>query len=113
MSENIEGTTEHIEINTAEVPVDSDAYLQKAKALVTEDFNQTFSELRYPAEPGHFYVVAFMKTLQNWKALVSTDLLNGFYWEVTYDGAKKQSYIDRYIKAENNCVSDEAYASMS
>lgn len=100
-------------INTAEVPVNSDEYLLKAKALVTQNFNKTYPDLRYPAVSGHFYVVAFMKTLQNWKALVSTDLLNGHYWEVTYDGAKNQSYVDRYIKAENVCVTDEEFAALS
>ena len=101
------------EINTAEVPVDPDAFLQKSKVLVANDFNQTFPNLRYPAVRDHFYVVSFKKTLQHWKALVSTDLLPGFYWEVTYDGIKRQSYIDRYTKDENTCISDEAYAAMS
>lgn len=105
--------TEQLEINTAEVPVDSDAYLEKVKTLVANDFNKTFPNLRYPAVEGHFYVVSSMKALHHFKALVSTDLLNGFYWEVTCDGIKKQSYIDRYIKAENTCISDEAYAAMS
>lgn len=35
------------------------------------------------------YVVWFCKTLQNWKALVSTNLPDGMYYEVTYDGDKK------------------------
>lgn len=30
------------------------------------------------------YIVWFCKTLQNWKALVSTDLLDGMYYKVTY-----------------------------
>jgi len=50
------------------------------------------------------YVVWFCKTLGNWKALISTDKFNGIYWEVTYNGAKDEAYVDRYIKARNTAV---------
>lgn len=52
------------------------------------------------------YVVWFCKTLQNWKALISTDVASGLYWEVTYNGNKKEAYIDRYKKGGNTAVSD-------
>lgn len=53
------------------------------------------------------YVVWFSKTLQNWKALVSTDAfdefedLKGSYFEVTYNGDKNETYVDLYIKVDN------------
>ena len=47
------------------------------------------------------YVVWFCRTLQNWKALVSTDLLDGTYYEVTYDGATGSIYLDVYKKFDN------------
>ena len=47
------------------------------------------------------YVVWFSKTLGNWKALVSTALPDGKYYEVTYDGAKDCIYLDAYIKFHN------------
>ena len=50
------------------------------------------------------YVVWFCKTLQNWKALVSTTLPDGMYYEVTYNGDKKEIYLDAYKKFENKCV---------
>lgn len=53
------------------------------------------------------YVVWFSKTLQNWKALISTTLPYGMYYEVTYNGDKKETYIDVYKKLENVCVKDE------
>lgn len=37
------------------------------------------------------YIVWFCKTLQNWKALLSTTLPDGMYYEVTYNGDKKGS----------------------
>lgn len=53
------------------------------------------------------YVVWFSKTLQNWKALVSTTLSDGMYYEVTYNGDKRETYIDAYKKWDNVCVPDE------
>ena len=50
------------------------------------------------------YVVWLCKTLQNWKALVSTTLPDGMYYEVTYNGDKKEIYLDAYKKFENKCV---------
>ena len=42
------------------------------------------------------YIVWFCKTLQNWKALLSTTLPDGMYYEVTYNGDKKEVYLDTY-----------------
>lgn len=53
------------------------------------------------------YLVWFTKTLQNWKALVSTTLPDGMYYEVTYNGDKRETYIDAYKKFDNVCVPDE------
>lgn len=47
------------------------------------------------------YVVWFSKTLQNWKALVSTAAPDGRYYEVTYDGDKRLVYLDTYTKTHN------------
>lgn len=48
------------------------------------------------------YVVWFTKTLQNWKALLSTTQVDGMYYELTYDGNKNAVYVDAYIKAYNH-----------
>ena len=50
------------------------------------------------------YIVWFCKTLQNWKALVSTTLPDGMYYEVTYNGDKKDIYLDAYKKFENQKI---------
>ena len=41
------------------------------------------------------------KTLQNWKYLVSTTLPDGMYYEMTYNGDKKEWYLDAYKKFDN------------
>lgn len=52
------------------------------------------------------YVVWSCKTLQNWKALLSTTLPDGMYYEVTYNGDKQEAYIDAYKKFDNVTVKD-------
>lgn len=47
------------------------------------------------------YVVWMCKTLQNNKALLSTPLHDGMYYECTYDGDKGVLYLDSYKKVEN------------
>ena len=50
------------------------------------------------------FIVWMCKTLQNNKALVSTTLFNGMYYELTYNGDKGECYIDAYKKWENFVV---------
>ncbi len=52
------------------------------------------------------YLVWFCKTLQNWKALVSTALPDGMYYEVTYNGDKKEVYLDAYKKFDNKKIDE-------
>lgn len=89
--------------------VDPDQYLKKAKALVVETFNQRFQTSDMKTLPEDFYVVWFVKALGNWKAMISTDAVNGFYWEVTHNGAKNETYVDQYIKDVNRAFSDSSY----
>lgn len=77
---------------------DADHYLTKAKDSVIE----TSQELTR----DDLYVVWFCKTLGNWKALLSTDYVHGVYWEVTYNGAKKETYVDTYHKRDNVAIKD-------
>jgi len=53
------------------------------------------------------YIVWSCKILQNSKALLSTDLKDGMYYELTYNGDKKEIYFDAYKKFENKCIKAE------
>lgn len=71
-----------------------------------EVFEYALRHLDKTDELGNFsienvYVVWFCRALRNWKALVSTDLLDGTYYEVTYDGTMGSIYLDVYKKFDN------------
>ena len=65
--------------------------------------------LDYVGEPHNYgvYVVWACKTLQNNKALLSTTLSDGMYFEATYNGDKQEMYLDAYEKKENRCIKCE------
>lgn len=50
------------------------------------------------------FIVWMCKTLQNSKAMASTTLLDGMYYELTYNGNKGELYVDAYKKWENFAV---------
>lgn len=47
------------------------------------------------------YVVWLNRTLQNNKALLSTTISDGMYYEVTYNGDKNELYFDAYKHVVN------------
>ena len=53
------------------------------------------------------YIVCKCKILQNWKQLISTNLYDGMYYEVTFNGDKNEFYLDAYKKFENVCIAHE------
>lgn len=50
------------------------------------------------------FIVWMCKTLQNSKAMLSTTLSDGMYYELTYNGDKKEIYVDAYKKWKNFAV---------
>lgn len=47
------------------------------------------------------------KTLQNHKALISTTVPDGMYYEITYNGDKDEMYLDVYQKMHNEIIKIE------
>lgn len=88
--------------------MDVDLMIKKAKKLVINYFNNKCEKTDgFKLTENDVFIVWFSKTLQNWKALVSTTISDGMYYEITYNGDKKESYIDAYKKWENVRVLDE------
>lgn len=52
------------------------------------------------------YTVWKAKVLQNWKYLISSTLFDGMYYELTYNGDKKEWYLDAYKKFENRVIKE-------
>lgn len=84
----------------------ANVYMSKAQDLIYQYVEEKLDKSD-PAADFDVYVVWFSKTLQNWKALLSTTLPDQMYYEVTYNGDKKETYIDAYKKLENRVVKDE------
>lgn len=76
---------------------DPDKFLKEAKMFVVSSENGRI-------QADELYIVWFNKTLANWKALISTDKEAGLYWEVTFNGAKSEAYIDKYVKERNSVI---------
>ncbi len=53
------------------------------------------------------YTVWKCKALQNWKYLISSTLFDGMYYELTYNGDKKEWYLDAYKKFENRVITED------
>lgn len=61
----------------------------------------------FPETPPYtIYVVWFAKTLQNWKAILGTTLDDCMIFELTYNGDKRETYLDAYHKVENKVIPD-------
>lgn len=51
------------------------------------------------------YIVTHAFILKNQKAMVSTTLKDGKYYEVTYNEATSEMYVDQYVKVQNKTYS--------
>lgn len=87
------------------------SFPDQAKQIVVDHFNGTRDPSdtdRYQLKMEDVYVVWFCKTLQNWKALVSTILPDLTYYEVTYNGNENVIYLDVYTKSVNREIPCDA-----
>ncbi|MCO7175567.1 DUF6275 family protein [Sporolactobacillus kofuensis] len=77
-------------------------FVSRAKELVAEYTNHHIDKTdSVSVKPEEVYIVWFTKTLQNAKVLLSTNLPDGMYYEVTYNGDKEEYYLDAYKKFSN------------
>lgn len=85
--------------------MDTQKFLRQAIELVVEYFNGRVDVTNRKAlTPEDVYVVWSCKTLGNNKALLSTTVPDGMYYEITHNGAKHELYFDAYKKWENLCI---------
>lgn len=81
----------------------SKEFIEKCKEIV-EQYAREHLDKSDDIPNFDVFVVWQCKTLQNNKALLSTTLFDGMYYELTYNGDKKELYFDAYKKFENKAI---------
>ena len=82
----------------------NDKFEKLCKELVVNNFNENVDKTdNFKITENDVFIVWICKTLQNNKALLSTTVSDGKYYEITYNGDKKEAYIDVYVKLQNIC----------
>lgn len=79
---------------------------EKATQIVSDYIWEHLDKSDKQPESVTVYIVWKCKTLQNWKYLISSDLLDGKYYELTYNGDKREWYLDVYVKLENRVIKE-------
>lgn len=83
----------------------NDKFLILCKQMVVSYFNNRSDKTdKFELTKDDVFVVWSCKTLQNNKALLSTTVSDGMYYELTYNGDKNELYLDAYKKWENKCI---------
>lgn len=84
----------------------NEEFINKCKEIVRQ-YTEEHLDKSDNVPEFEVFVVWSCKTLQNNKALLSTTLFDGMYYELTYNGDKKELYFDAYKKFENRCIKME------
>ncbi len=89
--------------------MDNKTFVELAKEFVAEYLNLNFADGsgEWKIYEDDIYVVWLCKTLQNNKAILSTDRLMGFLFEFTWNGDKAEGYLDVYKKSNNVVIRHE------
>ena len=80
----------------------NDEFLNWASSEVRKYVNKHYPNTEL--DVFEVYVCWACKTLQNNKALLATTLKDNMYFEATYNGDKKEMYLEAYRKEKNVCI---------
>lgn len=86
----------------------NNVFLKLCKRTVVDYFNSRAEKTdNIKITEDNVFIVWICKTLQNYKAMASTTVSDGMYYELTYNGDKQELYLDAYKKWENQCIKVE------
>ena len=82
----------------------NDKFLKLCKEIVVKYFNDHADKTdQKQITEEDVFIVWSCKVLQNNKALVSTTVSDGMYYEITHNGDKNETYVDAYKKMGEFC----------
>lgn len=84
--------------------MNTDRFVELAKMLV---IGYVKAEFNKEITKDDAFIVWQCKLLKNNKALVTTNLKDGMYYEITYNGEAEECYFDAYAKEINLCFSED------
>lgn len=85
--------------------MDTKKFIELCKKEIVNYFNENSEKTdKFELSENDVFVVWSCKTLQNNKALLSTTVSDGMYYELTFNGDKQELYLDAYKKWENKCI---------
>lgn len=80
-------------------------FIKHCKSLVVDYFNEHAEKTaNHMINEDDVFIVWLSKVLQNNKALVSTTVSDGMYYEITYNGDEDIFYLDAYKKWQNMSI---------
>lgn len=85
--------------------MESKTFIRICKEKVAEYFNskKDKTDTTEDLTADDVFVVWYCKILQNSKALLSTPVSDGMYYEITFNGDNQEMYFDVYKKWDNIC----------
>jgi hypothetical protein len=86
---------------------DSNKFTDRAKQLVVDNYNSHHDSSKTPPLTVDLvYIIWYAKVLDGWKAMVGSSVVRGLIYEVTYNGARSEAYVDVYKKINNVKIAD-------
>ena len=84
---------------------DPDQFLRMAKEAAVRNFNESRDPERSKAiTADQVYVSGFSRVMSHWKATVTSPVVRNILWEVTFNAAKNQLYLDAWRKISNTMI---------
>jgi Family of unknown function (DUF6275) len=83
-------------------PAEPDQGLILAKRLVVDNYNtHRLADENPPITIDDVFVLSFTKVMYNWKAIVTSTVVRGLVWMITFNGSRSEAYIEIYKKVNN------------